>query len=56
MAELVKEAATVRHVLESIFCYFDKADLWSPQHGLALSIISDMQSAMDNSGRNVFSM
>ncbi|XP_077209775.1 protein SEMI-ROLLED LEAF 2-like [Tasmannia lanceolata] len=52
MAKLAKEATTVRRVLESLFRYFDDGKLWSPQHGLALSVLLDMQTLMDKSGQN----
>lgn len=52
MAKLAKEATTVRRVLDSLFRYFDNGNLWSPQHGLALSVLLDMQSIMENSGHN----
>lgn len=57
MAKLAKEGTTVRRVLESLFRYFDNANLWSPEHGLwspehglALSVLLDMQSIIENSG------
>lgn len=50
MAKLAKEATTVRRVLEALFRYFDNADLWSPEHGVALVVLLDMQSIMENSG------
>ncbi|KAM7512344.1 hypothetical protein LguiB_011219 [Lonicera macranthoides] len=52
MAKLAKEATTVRRVLESLFRYFDTNDLWSPEHGLALSVLLDMQLILANSGQN----
>ncbi|OIV99681.1 hypothetical protein TanjilG_17491 [Lupinus angustifolius] len=52
MAKLAKEGTTVRRVLESLFRYFDNANLWSPEHGLALSVLLDMQSIIENSGQN----
>ncbi|XP_070031732.1 protein SEMI-ROLLED LEAF 2-like isoform X1 [Nicotiana tabacum] len=52
MAKLAKEATTVRRVLESLFRYFDNADLWSREHGVALVVLLDMQSIMENSGQN----
>ncbi|KAJ8556399.1 hypothetical protein K7X08_029790 [Anisodus acutangulus] len=52
MARLAKEATTVKRVLESLFHYFDNASLWSPHHGVALSILLDMQFIMENSGHN----
>ncbi|KAK7263888.1 hypothetical protein RJT34_31487 [Clitoria ternatea] len=52
MAKLAKEGTTVRRVLESLFRYFDNANLWSPEHGLALSVLLDMQTLIENSGQN----
>ncbi|KAG2395138.1 Mitogen-activated protein [Vigna angularis] len=52
MAKLAKEGTTVRRVLESLFRYFDSANLWSPEHGLALSVLLNMQSIIENSGQN----
>ncbi|XP_019158793.1 PREDICTED: uncharacterized protein LOC109155624 [Ipomoea nil] len=52
MAKLAKEATTVRRVLESLFRYFDSSNLWSPQHGVALTVLLDMQCIMENSGHN----
>ncbi|WCJ18507.1 ARM repeat superfamily protein [Euphorbia peplus] len=51
MAQLAKEATTVRRVLESLFRYFDDNDLWSPQYGLALSVLMDMQLIIEKSGQ-----
>ncbi|XP_039116113.1 protein SEMI-ROLLED LEAF 2-like [Dioscorea cayenensis subsp. rotundata] len=52
MAELVKEATTVRRVLESFFRYFDNNNMWSPENGLALCVLLDLQSLMEKSGQN----
>ncbi|KAI9116280.1 hypothetical protein K1719_012447 [Acacia pycnantha] len=52
MAKLAKEATTVRRVLESLFRYFDNANLWSPQHGLALPVLLEMQLIIENLGQN----
>ncbi|XP_058073685.1 protein SEMI-ROLLED LEAF 2-like [Magnolia sinica] len=52
MAKLAKEATTVRRVLESVFRYFDNENLWSPQHGLALAVLLDMQMLMEKTGQN----
>ncbi|CAI0393835.1 unnamed protein product [Linum tenue] len=52
MAQLAKEATTMRRVLESLFRYFDSGDLWAPDDGLALSVLLDMQSIVENSGHN----
>ncbi|KAM7267283.1 hypothetical protein ACFE04_009449 [Oxalis oulophora] len=53
MAKLAKEGTTVRRVLESLFRYFDNNDRWSSQHCLALPVLRDMQSRMEESGENV---
>ena len=50
MAKLAKEATTVRRVLESLFRYFDNGNLWSLEHGVALSVLLDMQSMIEKSG------
>ncbi|KAB5519501.1 hypothetical protein DKX38_023820 [Salix brachista] len=52
MAKLGKEATTTRRVLESLFRYFDNANLWSLENGLAFQVLKDMQFLMDNSGQN----
>ncbi|PIA48441.1 hypothetical protein AQUCO_01400793v1 [Aquilegia coerulea] len=52
MAKLAKEATTVRRVYESLFRYFDNGDLWA-QHGIALPVLLDMQSLIENSGQNM---
>nr|GMC82352.1 protein EFR3 homolog B-like isoform X1 [Ipomoea batatas] len=52
MAKLAKEGTTVRRVLDSLFCYFDNSNVWSIQHGVALSVLLDMQFIMENSGHN----
>ncbi|XP_050385943.1 protein SEMI-ROLLED LEAF 2 isoform X2 [Argentina anserina] len=52
IAKLAKEATTVRRVLDSLFRYFDDGDLWSPKHGVALSVLMDMQLIIEDSGQN----
>lgn len=52
MAKLAKEATTIRRVLESLFRYFDNANLWSLDTGLAFLVLKDMQVLMDNMGQN----
>ncbi|KAL8500821.1 hypothetical protein ACS0TY_020416 [Phlomoides rotata] len=52
MAKLAREATTTRRVLEALFCYFDRSSLWSPDNGLALYVLMDMQSIVENSGHN----
>ncbi|XP_042019901.1 protein SEMI-ROLLED LEAF 2-like [Salvia splendens] len=50
MANLGKEATTVRRVLESLFRYFDSGNLWPVQGGIAFPVLKDMQLLMDESG------
>ncbi|RZC82938.1 hypothetical protein C5167_045724 [Papaver somniferum] len=52
MAKLAKEATTLRRVLDSLFRHFDSGNLWSPEHGLALPVLLDIQSLMEKSGQN----
>ncbi|CAM8920133.1 unnamed protein product [Rhodiola kirilowii] len=52
MAKLAKEVTTVRRVLESLFRYFDSEDLWSPEDGVALSVLLDMQLYIEDLGQN----
>ncbi|KAL2923616.1 Protein EFR3-like protein [Bienertia sinuspersici] len=52
MAKLAKEATTTRRVLESLFRYFDKGNLWSPKHGVACPVLKDMQAVMENLGHS----
>ncbi|XP_050384201.1 protein SEMI-ROLLED LEAF 2 [Argentina anserina] len=52
MAKLAKEATTIRRVLESLFRYFDNGNLWSLEHGLAITVLKDIQFLMDSSGQN----
>ncbi|GMH20156.1 hypothetical protein Nepgr_021997 [Nepenthes gracilis] len=52
MAKLCKEATTTRRVLECLFCYFDNGRLWSSKYSLALPVLKDMQSVMEDSGDN----
>ncbi|PIA29757.1 hypothetical protein AQUCO_05800089v1 [Aquilegia coerulea] len=52
MAGLAKEATTVRRVLEPLFRNFDDGNHWAPESGIACSVLSDMQSQMENSGQN----
>ncbi|XP_042025518.1 protein SEMI-ROLLED LEAF 2-like [Salvia splendens] len=50
MANLGKEATTMRRVLESLFRYFDSGNLWPVQGGIAFPVLKDMQLLMDESG------
>ncbi|KAG6638408.1 hypothetical protein CIPAW_10G032800 [Carya illinoinensis] len=52
LAKLAKEATTMRRVLESLFRYFDNGNLWSPEYGLALPVLKELQFLMDKSGQN----
>ncbi|XP_042513279.1 protein SEMI-ROLLED LEAF 2-like isoform X2 [Macadamia integrifolia] len=52
MAKLAKEATTIRRVFESLFRYFDSGNLWSPDNGLALNVLLDMQQLVENSGQS----
>ncbi|WCJ33474.1 ARM repeat superfamily protein [Euphorbia peplus] len=52
MAQLGKEATNIRRVLESLFRYFDNANLWSPKYGLAFPVLKDVQLLMEDSGQN----
>ncbi|KAK6941834.1 hypothetical protein RJ641_027211 [Dillenia turbinata] len=52
MANLAREATTIRRVLESLFRYFDNGNLWSLDKGIALPVLMDMQLLMDSSGEN----
>lgn len=52
MAGLAKEATTVRRVLEPLCCSFDEGNHWSPQSGIACSVLSNMQSQMESSDQN----
>lgn len=50
MARLAKEATTVRRVFEPLFHYFDTENQWSLEKGLASSVLTFMQSILDESG------
>ncbi|XP_073149790.1 protein SEMI-ROLLED LEAF 2 isoform X2 [Henckelia pumila] len=52
MANLGKEATTMRRVLESLFRYFDNGNFWHTANGIAFPVLKDMQILMDNSGQN----
>jgi hypothetical protein len=54
MANIAKEATTVRRVLDPLFRLFDSQDSWSPENGIALSILKEMQKLMDKSGAAIF--
>ncbi|KAF8721519.1 hypothetical protein HU200_023025 [Digitaria exilis] len=50
LAELAKESTTMRRILDPIFSYFDTKKQWSPRHGLALLVLSDMAYPEKSSG------
>lgn len=50
MAKLGKEATSIRRVLESLFRYFDNGNLWAGDHGLAFTVLNDMQFLMEQLG------
>ncbi|PKA54757.1 hypothetical protein AXF42_Ash000592 [Apostasia shenzhenica] len=52
MANLAKEATTMRRVLEPLFHSFDEENYWSPDKGVAYSVLSLMQNSMQNLGKN----
>lgn len=52
MANLGKEATTMRRVLESLFRYFDSENLWPASKGVAYPVLKDLQIIMDESGIN----
>lgn len=52
MTALAKRATTVRRVLEPFFLNFDLEDYWSPESGLACSVLMHMQQLLEESGEN----
>ncbi|XP_047054699.1 protein SEMI-ROLLED LEAF 2-like isoform X1 [Lolium rigidum] len=52
MADIAKEATTVRRILDPLFRLFDSHNYWSPENGVALSVLQEMQTLMDKSGQN----
>ncbi|KAL6540512.1 hypothetical protein OROMI_024395 [Orobanche minor] len=52
MANLGKEATTMRRVLESLFRYLDDGNQWSAGDGIAFHVLKEMQLWMDDSGQN----
>ncbi|KAB1213316.1 hypothetical protein CJ030_MR5G003614 [Morella rubra] len=52
MARLAKEATTVRRVLEPLFHSFDADKHWSPEKGVACSVLMYLQSLLDEAGDN----
>ncbi|KAG0478348.1 hypothetical protein HPP92_013067 [Vanilla planifolia] len=52
MTLLAKEATTMRRVLEPIFRHFDEGNYWSPDNGIACSVLSFVQALMESSGQS----
>ncbi|XP_010522186.1 PREDICTED: uncharacterized protein LOC104800896 isoform X2 [Tarenaya hassleriana] len=52
VARLAKETTTVRRVLEPLFNAFDVGNYWSPQKGVASSVLLFLQSCLEESGEN----
>ncbi|KAK6151298.1 hypothetical protein DH2020_013933 [Rehmannia glutinosa] len=52
MANLGKEATTMRRVLESLFRCFDNGNQWRAEDGIAFPVLKEMQLWMDDSGHN----
>ncbi|XP_042468341.1 protein SEMI-ROLLED LEAF 2-like [Zingiber officinale] len=52
MSKLAKEATTVRRVLDPLFRKLDSGRYWSPEKGVACSVLSELQVLMENSGQN----
>lgn len=50
MVNLAKEATTMRHILEPFLCIFDEGNYWSPDKGIAISVLSFVQELMEKSG------
>lgn len=51
MAAIAKEATTVRRILDPFLRNFDAGNHWSPEKGLACSVLSKMQFLMEKSGK-----
>ncbi|CAA7026470.1 unnamed protein product [Microthlaspi erraticum] len=52
IAKLAKETTTVRRVLEPLLTAFDTGNYWSPQKGVASSVLLFLQSRLEESGEN----
>ncbi|ESQ36322.1 hypothetical protein EUTSA_v10006704mg [Eutrema salsugineum] len=52
IAKLAKETTTVRRVLEPLLNAFDNGNYWSPQKGVASSVLLFLQSRLEESGEN----
>ncbi|KAF7103309.1 hypothetical protein CFC21_104308 [Triticum aestivum] len=53
MAKFAREATTFRRILESVFRRFGSSSSWSPDNGLALCVLLDMQLLVEHSGVNM---
>ncbi|KAJ7977860.1 ARM repeat superfamily protein [Quillaja saponaria] len=51
MAELTKESATMRCVLDPMFVYFDSGRHWVSQQGLAMMVLSNMCYFLESLGK-----
>ncbi|CAM6091632.1 unnamed protein product [Calypogeia fissa] len=52
LARLSKEVTTVRRILDPMFHYFDGGKHWSPEQGLSVAVLRDLQYFMDKSGND----
>ncbi|KAL0884507.1 hypothetical protein Bca101_008488 [Brassica carinata] len=52
IAKLAKETTTVRRVLEPLLNAFDSGNYWSPEKGVASSVLLFLQSRLEESGEN----
>ncbi|KAF5728817.1 hypothetical protein HS088_TW21G00971 [Tripterygium wilfordii] len=52
IAKLAKEATTIRRVLEPVFHIFDTENHWSPEKGVASSVLMFLQLLLEESGEN----
>uniref|UniRef100_A0A1J3IRD4 Protein EFR3-like protein n=1 Tax=Noccaea caerulescens TaxID=107243 RepID=A0A1J3IRD4_NOCCA len=52
IAKLAKETTTVRRVLEPLLTAFDIGNYWSPEKGVASSVLLFLQSRLEESGEN----
>ncbi|CAI9117370.1 OLC1v1018750C1 [Oldenlandia corymbosa var. corymbosa] len=52
MAQLAKEATTIRRVLEPLFHCFDSDNYWSAKNGIAFSVLAYLQTLLEESGES----
>lgn len=43
----------MRRILDPLFRLFDSHNYWSPENGVALSVLQEMQALMDKSGATI---